>query len=185
MKETFDFSKIENQKKFENLPEKEREEVVDEGFAEKEKISAETISANALKNIIYKGESLPQDNRFLSFKEGGVFKYFEIDDLFNNKENKFYSLIKESQKIVGLSELEKNPYEENVMWIKFISIDPEYQEKGYASKLAEEIFRFAKENGISLETSSYSPEGHQKLKKIFKRLSEKYSVNFIDKEAVL
>ncbi len=39
---------------------------------------AETITGQELFDLIYKGESEPQDDRFLNSKEGGVFKYFNI-----------------------------------------------------------------------------------------------------------
>ena len=159
---------------------------MDNKFEKREEISSktETIRSDVLENLIYKGTGEPQDRRFLSTEEGGVFKYFDPRDMtdpLGNHENKFFSLIKIDDKIIGLSELEKNPYQENSFWIKFLSIDPEYQGKGYASKLAEEVFRFAKQKGFSVETSSYTDEGYKKLKDLFNKLANKYSVKFIDK----
>ncbi len=145
-----------------------------------EYLESKIINPQELTDIIYKGESLPQDNRFLSVDRGGVFKYFDPRDLFENIENKFYSIVKNKQEIVALGELEKTPYNANTYWIKFLSVDPKHQGKGYASILAEEIFKFAKEKNISLESSSYTDEGQQKLKTLFNKLAEKLSVDFID-----
>lgn len=152
-------------------------------FENKENISITTTTLNSseLVDLVYKGNNLPQDYRFLSEEEGGVFKYFSLMHM--GRENKF-PVVKENNKIVGLSELEKSPYSEKTFWIQFLSIDPKYQNKGYASKLAEEIFRFAKQEGYSLETSSYTEIGYEKLKTLFNKLAEKYSVNFIDKEKI-
>lgn len=141
----------------------------------------ETISAEDLKKLIWKGEYFPQDNRFLSIEEGGVFRYFDPRDVLENIERKYYSLIKVGDKVIGLSELEKAPKTENTVWIKFLSIDKDYQRQGYASKLAEEIFIFAKKEGFILEGSSYSDEGYEKLKSVLNRLANQYSVEFIDK----
>lgn len=143
--------------------------------------ATETINAETLSGLIYRGESLPQDNRFLSVEEGGVFKYFNLRSVIDDMGNRFYSLVKIGEKIIGLSELENDPYKEKNLWIKFLSIDPEYQDKGYASKLAEEIFHFAKQEGFTLEGSSYNDEGYKKLKPLLNRLANELSVSFVDK----
>ncbi|MDD3284606.1 MAG: GNAT family N-acetyltransferase [Patescibacteria group bacterium] len=148
-------------------------------------ISTETITSDELLNIIYQNESLPQDERFLDSKKGGVFKYFRVSELSENKENKYYSIIKINDIVVGLCELEKNPYRENIYWIKFLSIDPEYQGMGYASKLTEEVFKFAKKNCFGLESSSYSTDGEEKLKPLFQKLSKETEVDFIDTDKKL
>ncbi len=144
-------------------------------------VAAETVSAEDLKKLIWKGEYLPQDNRFLSIKEGGSFRYFYPEDVLENTERKYYSVVKVGDKIIGLSELEKAPNTKNTIWIKFLSIDKDYQGQGYASKLAEEIFIFAQKGGFILEGSSYSDEGYEKLKSVLNRLANQYSVPFIDK----
>lgn len=136
--------------------------------------------------IIYKGESLPQDNRFLPIEKGGVFKYFNIKDLISiHNEKKFYPLIELNNEVVALSELEESLNEQKSFWIKFVSVDPKYQGLGYASKLAEEIVRFTKEKGFSLESSSRSEEGYKKLKPLFNKLTEKYFVHYIDTDKKL
>ncbi|MFA6251128.1 MAG: GNAT family N-acetyltransferase [Candidatus Paceibacterota bacterium] len=152
-------------------------------FEKKESLSitTQTLNASELIDLIYKGNNLPQDNRFLPTEEGGVFGYFNL--MHAGRDNKF-PVVKEGDKIVGLSELEKSPYSDKTFWIQFLSIDPKYQNKGYASKLGEEIFRFAKQEGYSLETSSYTEIGYEKLKGLFNKLAEEYSVNFIDKKKI-
>ncbi|MFA6446051.1 MAG: GNAT family N-acetyltransferase [Candidatus Paceibacterota bacterium] len=140
-----------------------------------------TLTTDALIEIIYRGKNLPQDKRFLSKEEGGVFEYSALEGTSINKEDFHFPVIKIGDNIIGLSKLQKDPYKDRNYWIQFLSIDPKYQEKGYASKLAEEIFRFAKQKGYSLETSSYTGIGYLKLKGLFRKLAEKYSVNFIDK----
>ena len=148
---------------------------------QEEYLESKIISPSELVDIIYKGESLPQDDRFLTTEKGGVFKYFDPRDLFENIENKVYSIVKNKQEIVALGELEKSLQNSDVYWIKFLSVDPKHQGRGCASILAEEMFKFAKEKKISLESSSYTDEGQQKLKALFNKLAEKFLVNFIDK----
>lgn len=150
-------------------------------------VSTETISEDKLREIIYQGRSFPQDKHFLDYKEGGVFKYFDLADLVRdiNRKDKLFSLVREGDLIVGLGELEKDPFKDKNYWVKFLSVDPRYQEKGYASRLAKEIFQFAKQAGVSLEASVYSEIGHQKLKPLFKKLADESSVVFIDNDRVL
>lgn len=146
-----------------------------------EYLESRVISSQELINIVYQNDRLP-GQRFLPVEKGGVFKYFDPRDLFENVENKVYSVIKNDKEITALGELEKNPYSQDTYWVKFLSVDPIYQGNGYASILAEEIFKFAKNNNISLENSTYTAEGQEKLKDVFKRLAEKFAVNFIDSD---
>jgi GNAT superfamily N-acetyltransferase len=147
-------------------------------------ITTEVLNTDDLVEIIYKGEHLPQDKRFLSTEEGGVFKYFSLKKDFGwYTEDKFYPVVKVGDKIVGLSKLQKDPQKSKKnLWIQFLSIDPEEEGKGYASKLARKIFEFAKENEYSLETSSYSSDkGFEKLRPLFERLAKEYGIEFINK----
>ena len=142
-------------------------------------LETKTITGKEFIDLVYNDDSLPQDKRFYSSQYGGVFKYLDLSESHNNSENKFYSLISLADMIVGLAELEKNPRAENVYWIKFLSVDPKYQGQGFASRLADEIFRFAKAQKISLE------EGYQKLKRKFNEFAQKYGVDFKDIEKII
>mgnify|MGYP003527977158 FL=1 len=39
------------------------------------------ISDKELVDLIYQKKSFPQDNRFLPVDQGGVFKYFDLEDI--------------------------------------------------------------------------------------------------------
>ena len=147
-------------------------------------VTTRTIGINDLIDIIYKGNSSPQDKRFLPVKDGGVFKYFDLSETISPLRDKtdivFYPVTEVNKKIVALSELQVDPYKDKNLWIKFISVDPEHQGNKYASKLIEEIITFAKNKGYSLETSFYTEDGSKKLKRLIHELSEKYQVKLID-----
>ncbi|MFC1608752.1 GNAT family N-acetyltransferase [Patescibacteria group bacterium] len=147
-------------------------------------IKTSIISKEELLGRIYKGESLPQDKRFLAVKKGGVFKYFKLDNLTNPFAGDFsYAISEEGDKITGLAELQKSADDENIIWMKFLSIDPEFQGKRHASKVAREVMEYIKDNNLTLEMSSYSSrEGWEKLKPLFRRLSDEYEVEMIDEE---
>jgi len=147
-------------------------------------VISQTVSREEMLSLVYQGEHRITDKRFFSAEKGGAFKYFP-GELFNTSSFKgerelYYPMVKEGDKIVGVGELEKNPYEEGVFWIKFVSVDPEYQGKGYGRKLTEEVFRFAKERGIKLEASSYSRDGWAKLKPLQNKLAKETGVDFQD-----
>jgi len=149
------------------------------------RITTEIINYDDLFDIIYNIKSTPLDERFLRTEDGGVFKYFDIKEFAENRDRKFFPVVKVGDKIVGLSELLKDPLNNKNLWIQFLSVDPKEQNKGYASMLVKEIFEFAKYNGYSLESSSYKEKGYEKLRPVFLKLAKEYSVKFIDKEKLL
>lgn len=141
------------------------------------------ISAEELVGKIYKGESLPQDSKFLPIDEGGVFKYFSLNNLNSFKNDRlFYVIVEINGEIVGLSELERDPYKANNYWSTFTSVDPNFRSRGYARKMIEEKFRFVKEQGCSLEISYYATEEGKRLKKIYHEYAEKFSVRLIEND---
>jgi GNAT superfamily N-acetyltransferase len=140
-----------------------------------------TISGSDLTKKIFNQSQA--DERFLNIDNGGVFRYFLIDSLTfpSDREKYSYPIVEEDNKIVGLAELQKDPRNKDNLWVKFVSVDPAYQNKGYASSLIKEIFLFAKNNNKSLEMSSYNAEGYSKLKKVIQRCGQETGVPFIEK----
>jgi len=149
-------------------------------------VEVSTVTAEEFIDIIYNKNQILEDKRFFKSEDGGVFKYFDANDVLSGLKmggDKFYSFIKTENLVVGICELQKNPYvEKNSYWIKMVSIDEKYQNQGLASKLIAEVIRFAKENNMTLEASSYKDEGYQKLKHILNRQSKEMGVEFIDTE---
>ena len=48
-------------------------------------------------------------------------------------------------------------------------------------KLAEEVFRFVKEQGYKIQGSQYSEQGKEKLRELFNEMAQKYAFDFTDK----
>jgi len=144
-------------------------------------------------DIVYpKGGGYPEP-RFRRVSNGGVFKYFFPTDLQKYSEDmskvvesdksQYYQVVKSNDLIIGVSKMERNPYiEEKVYWISYVSVDPDFQGEKHASKLVEEIFRFAQQEGITIETSSYTKDGWEKVRHLIKKFSEQYKVTIIDKD---
>lgn len=157
-------------------------------FEKHEMVSVDSgvMTKDQLAELIYKNQSLPQDRRFLPFNEGGVFKYFWLSDLTQIYEDAdlAFPYIKEDGVVVALAKLMKGSKGKNTLAISFVSVDPKYQGKGYASKLYDEIFRYAKEKNMSVASTPYSDDGHRQLKTLGSRYAEKYGVNYIPNEEI-
>jgi len=82
-----------------------------------------------------------------------------------------YIYAKDNGETIGVACLQLSPYEKNVVWIKFVSIDERYRRMGIATEIIERIFAYAQEKDLILEPSSYSKMGSQYLPKVMKKVS--------------
>lgn len=126
------------------------------------------------------------DPRFLKKNDEReeVFKYFSYSDFQVEPQNVKFFTIKINDVIIGIAHIRKSKNKENTWFLSYLSIDPKHKNKGYASMLSEYMIKWFKDNNINFETSSYSEEGYIKLKPLFKKLTKKYNVQFIDKERI-
>lgn len=151
---------------------------------QKEKIvKHEVLTIKQLQDVIYQGEFLPVDKRFESTDDGGVFRHFSTS-IFSELDLESYRfpIIKEDDQIVGLSGLQYSPWEgqENIVWVEFISIDPKFRNNGYGKMLVEDIFKYAQENNLTLQFSSFvnrndHKDSHDKIRHITAEMIKKYS----------
>lgn len=142
-------------------------------------INSVVLTKDALIQEIYQGESFPSDNRFLHKEKGGVFHYFDIDELSfprKEKERIVYPVIKKDSIIVAIAELEKDPHNTSLLWLKNIDVDYHYQGQGFSRLLLEKIFDYVKEQSCDLHVSSYSSDGLKKIAPIIKELAEKTGI---------
>ena len=109
------------------------------------------------------------------------FKYFELESVINTfcRGEFYFAVTKNESTITGIAELQINPYDETNLWIKHISVDPEFQNQGNSKTLLTEIFAFAKEKGLSLTVSTYSEQGEKFLKQTIDQLSQTEGVEVI------
>ncbi len=116
------------------------------------------------------------------------FKYFYPRTDFTEINNVDFFVIysnSNDNEVVGIAHIRKNPYINNTHWLSYLSISPDYQNLGYASKLSEYIIKWFKQKDLQFETSSYSKQGFVKLKPLFNKLTNKYNVDFLDKETLI
>ena len=119
-------------------------------------IKIKTLTTDELENIINKGSDITKE-RFKNLDDGGVFTFFYNEDVFDPRlrDRNLYTIAEENSVIVGIGKLTKRQEQENLYEIASVSVDSKYQNRGYAKKILEEIFRTAKQNGWTLVASSY------------------------------
>ncbi len=137
----------------------------------------ETISKDELYELIYNHETASVDPRFVHRNKGGVFHYSPTENYMGNP---FFTIVKENRVIVGLAELEVDPDQEGVLWLKSISVDSTRKGEGISTKVLDEVFSFAKKNGLKLKPSSYTPDGNDRVKHQIERLSKQYGVEIVE-----
>jgi GNAT superfamily N-acetyltransferase len=65
---------------------------------------------------------------------------------------------------VAILELQESPYDNNVMWLKYISVREDRQGRGISKKLVDMMVIFLKSNPHHLERSFASEEGKMRIK---------------------
>lgn len=138
-----------------------------------------------LRERVYKGSSVPQDSRFLPKEQGGIFQYIDFSQsLYEMRGGSavFYFCAENSGVVVGMAELEKDPNDNSVLWLKGISVDPLYVQRGIATVLIENVLQYVKNKNISLKVSSYSSEGEEKLRKKIEELAREKQVVLVEEE---
>ena len=128
-------------------------------------------------SIEYKYISGTDLSKFITYskKNRGVFdriKYLHPSEM--TQEDHIIAL--EGEKIVGNLAFQINPYNKTEVWLKHVSVDEKYRNKGIAKKLAEmAVEKISKIRTINtLAVSSYTKQGFQYLPKIFTELDKKY-----------
>lgn len=68
--------------------------------------------------------------------------------------------------VKAMIELEQNPYDENVIWLKFFEVSPEFQGKGFSKVMIDSLISVFKDKyaGKILQRSRASDDGVLKLK---------------------
>ena len=77
-------------------------------------------------------------------------------------------------KVQGVVGLEPNPYEKSEVWLKYVSVDPKFQNKGIAKQLLTHCFDYVNGKFKAIEISSYSEDGLHKLKPFIQKLKKHY-----------
>lgn len=78
------------------------------------------------------------------------------------------------QRVVGLIELERSPYkgQEHIVWLKYVTVDPQYQGQGIATRLIQMLARHMAKTGDTLQRSYSTEEGMRIQAKVDQALDE-------------
>ncbi len=77
-------------------------------------------------------------------------------------------------KLVGAVGLQVNPYNEDEIWLKYISVDEDYKRQGIARELYFKAADYVDGLGKKIERSSATEDGRMYLGKIVAEIHEKY-----------
>lgn len=122
-------------------------------------------------NIVYMKYDEILD-KYYSKKKFGNIKYFSTSWMYNDKKDFFVFI--DNDTIYGMIEMQQSPYEDNVIWISFVSIDPKYRNKGIATLLIEQGILLCKKRKKDLLLSSYTEMGSKYLQTTITKLQKKY-----------
>lgn len=124
---------------------------------------------------LYELLELYQDEKssFAKNYQQGLYSYLNLG--YGYTDGTFLVIIDETSKfIAGIIQYDKNPHREEITYaMMFVSIVPEYQNQGWASKLIEAMIIDLKNKVKNIEISSYSSQG-EKLASTVSRLAHKY-----------
>jgi len=120
-------------------------------------------------------------------------KYCSKDTIFGHgwgQPNRHFIYAYEGTKIVGVLKIKikgedscGNPGFCN--WVDYITVDPDYKNKGIATTLIKMMFEYLKEKGEThMLASGYSTFGFHFLRNKLNTLAKEYSINFKDEDTI-
>lgn len=84
----------------------------------------------------------------------------------------------QGKEIIGICELEENPYDRKEIWMKSISTKKEFRNKGIATKLLERTVKYLKGKNKILIRSETSDDGQKYTKDKFTEMLNKNKINW-------
>ena len=99
-------------------------------------------------------------------------KYLSVNEMYRE----VHIIATKGNKIIGDIGLHVSPFDENTIWVKHVSVDPEFRRKGIARAMVEFMFDWFDilgENRV-MELSSYSEDGKKYLQPMIASLRSKY-----------
>jgi GNAT superfamily N-acetyltransferase len=88
------------------------------------------------------------------------------------------------RKPVGVLELQWSPYEEDVVWLQYITVDPLWQRRGIAQQLARNMAGALKGKGCRLHRSRPSDEGLKHIKSFIDKTLDAAGIHWTQTEAL-
>lgn len=95
-------------------------------------------------------------------------KYLHVDEMF--RETHFVCHT-DKDRIVGDLAIQQSPVEMGVMWLKHVSVDPSWRNRGIAKRLIDVCISHVSRQNMVLEVSRYSEDGTRFLKPVFDGLA--------------
>jgi GNAT superfamily N-acetyltransferase len=96
----------------------------------------------------------------------------------------WYSNPEKLRKPVGVLGLQWSPYEEDVVWLQYITVDPLWQRRGIAQQLVRNMAVALKGKGYRLHRSGPSDEGLKHIKSFIDKTLDDTGIRWTQTEAL-
>lgn len=109
-----------------------------------------------------------------SVKELRELGFIYLSESYNDqsKEINFAAFV--DNQIVGIVGLQKNPYDKTNYWFMFVTVLKQFKGKGIGSRLIRAAIEYAIADNCTINISSYSDEGLQRVRPVVIALDKKY-----------
>lgn len=78
----------------------------------------------------------------------------------------------DGKRIVSNLALQENPYDDSEYWLKHVSVDEDYRNRGLATELYQKAVELARKNGKAIKRSSSSDMGQKYLSHVVDRIKQ-------------
>lgn len=117
-------------------------------------------------------ESCLSINRKMDTEPFEKLAYFSCSEF----EKETHIVAKAGDRLVGNIALRISPYKPRTMWVMQVAVLEEFEGQGIATSLIDKCMSFVGDMGFSLEVSSFSEMGDQRIRKVFERKALEYVV---------
>jgi RimJ/RimL family protein N-acetyltransferase len=103
-----------------------------------------------------------------------IFKRIKFLDASEMQDEQHIVCHTSSDKVIGDLAFQQSQWDQNIIWMKHISVDEAYQNQGIATELLRYAFEYVESKNKIFEFSSFTDEGKQHLKRVIQRLRDEY-----------
>jgi GNAT superfamily N-acetyltransferase len=137
---------------------------------------SKTLTLDELNNIIYdhgqiKPKYIENLRHIKYFYDSDLDKYLEPDNIFIT--------LFDDDDLIGLIKLQYSG-ENNIFWLQYFSINPEYQGFKLSKLMINELISFCKKHDISIEMSGYTKLGFERIKNQLAKEFKNNNLTLID-----
>jgi GNAT superfamily N-acetyltransferase len=94
--------------------------------------------------------------------------------LYGTNKGKRHVVLSLGQRIVAVAGLQVDPRDASVLWVTHVAVEEQHWGNGYGRAIVEAVYPYAIEHGLTVDPSSFSPMGKERIEHIFAELDARY-----------